>query len=148
MLMKNSTSRISPPINSLRFECQTGCTRCCEVSGYVYLTENDVSRAAAFLGLSQTNFEARYLYRTRNLRRLRKPAQKGLHCPFLSGGGCSIHPVKPVQCRLFPFWPELVADRAAWSRTAEWCPGIGQGKLIQIGTALEMASEMNRAYPK
>jgi Fe-S-cluster containining protein len=62
-------------------------------------------------------------------------------------GGCSIHPAKPTQCRLFPFWPELVENRKDWERAARTCPGIGTGPLIQIGTALETASEMRRAYP-
>jgi Fe-S-cluster containining protein len=61
--------------------------------------------------------------------------------------GCSIHPAKPTQCRLFPFWPEIVSSLKAWRRTARLCPGIGQGPLIQIGTALETASEMEHAYP-
>jgi Fe-S-cluster containining protein len=108
---------------NLRFECQPGCTRCCEVTGYVYFTEEDVARAAAFVGLAQTEFERRYIYRTRHLRRLRKP-RRG-QCHFLRAGGCSIHPVKPVQCRLFPFWPELIENRKDWAETARYCPGIG-----------------------
>jgi Fe-S-cluster containining protein len=131
----------------LRFECQPGCSKCCDVSGFVYLTEQDVTRAAAFLGLEQAEFESRYVFRTRHSRRLRKPRQRRKQCPFLDSGGCSIHPVKPVQCRLFPFWPELVEDRGAWLQTATWCPGIGQGPLIQIGNAMELASEMKTAYP-
>lgn len=117
------------------------------MSGYVYLTEDDVTNAAAHLGMPQADFEATYIYRTRHSRRIRKPRAKGKQCPFLGAEGCEIHPVKPVQCRLFPFWPELVEDRKAWTKTATWCPGIGQGKLIQIGTALEVASEMRTAYP-
>jgi hypothetical protein len=31
--------------------------------------------------------------------------------------------------------------------TARSCPGIGTGALIQIGTAVEIADEMRRAYP-
>jgi hypothetical protein len=62
-------------------------------------------------------------------------------------GGCSIHPAKPTQCRLFPFWPELLESPSAWVLTAQRCPGIGAGPLIQIGTAHETASEMKRAYP-
>lgn len=122
-----------------------GCTRCCDVQGYVYLTEEDLRRAAKFLGMSPAAFERDYVYRTAHLRRLRKP--KDRQCHFLKDGGCAIHPVKPVQCRLFPFWPELVEDRKAWRATGTWCPGIGQGPLIQIGTALETASEMKHAYP-
>ncbi|MBM3759469.1 MAG: YkgJ family cysteine cluster protein [Acidobacteria bacterium] len=134
--------------STLQFACQPGCSKCCEVSGYVYLTEEDVTNVARHLGLSQVEFEARYIYRTRHTRRIRKPRQKSKQCPFLVDGGCSIHPVKPLQCRLFPFWPELVEDRKAWKQTSKWCPGIGQGPLIQIGTALELANQMRRYYPE
>lgn len=129
----------------VRFACVPGCTNCCDQHGYVYLSETDLQRAARFVGLSQSEFEARYVYRTKHLIRLRKPA--GRQCHFLLEGGCSIHPAKPTQCRLFPFWPELLEDRREWNRTAKYCPGIGTGQLFQIGTALETASEMKTAYP-
>ncbi|MBS1825916.1 MAG: YkgJ family cysteine cluster protein [Acidobacteria bacterium] len=129
----------------LQFTCIPGCTACCEQKGWVYVTESDVERAASFLALSKEEFEQRYVVRTRHRLRLRKP--KDAQCHFLRQGGCSIHPVKPVQCRLFPFWPELVSDRGEWRKTGGYCPGIGQGPLIQIGTALETAQEMETAYP-
>ncbi len=132
-------------MESLRFACVPGCTQCCRQRGFVYLTEDDLRRAAAFLGLEPAEFEARYVYRTRRRLRLRKP--RGKQCPFLLGEGCRIHPAKPTQCRLFPFWPELVEDRDAWEAAARSCPGIGTGPLYQIGTALEIAEEMKRAYP-
>jgi Fe-S-cluster containining protein len=111
----------------------------------VYLTEEDLERAAAYVGTSAADFERRYVYRTRHLRRLRIGRRK--HCPFLLEGGCSIHPAKPTQCRLFPFWPELVETQKNWQRVGRYCPGIGTGKLVQIGTAVEIASEMKQAYP-
>ncbi|HEX4230583.1 MAG TPA: YkgJ family cysteine cluster protein [Bryobacteraceae bacterium] len=132
-------------IEGLRFACQRGCTKCCEVRGFVYLTEDDLRHAAAFLGMTAVGFEAKYVVRFRHLLRLRKP--RNAQCHFLLGGGCSIHPVKPTQCRLFPFWPELVDDREAWQETGRSCPGIDKGELIQIGTACETAGEMKRAYP-
>jgi Fe-S-cluster containining protein len=79
------------------------------------------------------------------LLRFRKPPAG--QCHFLTSEGCSIHPAKPTQCRLYPFWPELVEDRAAWNAERVDCPGIGKGELVQIGTACETASEMKRAYP-
>lgn len=90
--------------------------------------------------------EKKYVYRTRHQLRFRKPREK--QCPFLLEHSCSLHPAKPTQCRTFPFWPELVENRAEWNRTGEYCPGIGKGPLIQIGTAMEMAEEHRRAYPK
>lgn len=132
-------------MDGLRFACQPGCTHCCEQKGFVYLTEADLARIAAHLGLSPEEFDARYVYRTRRRLRLRKPRRS--QCPFLGAGFCRIHAVKPTQCRLYPFWPDLVEDRGAWRAASAQCPGIGQGPLVQIGTALEIASEMRRAYP-
>jgi Fe-S-cluster containining protein len=130
----------------LRFTCQRGCVKCCDQEGYVYLTEDDLKRAAKFTGMSAAGFEKKFVYRTRHQMRFRKPRHK--QCPFLEADGCSIHPAKPTQCRTFPFWPELVENRAAWEKTGRFCPGIGTGPLIQIGTALEIANQQRQAYPE
>jgi len=129
----------------MRFQCQPGCTRCCEQKGFVHLTEQDIEHAAEFLSISRKKFENRFIYRTKNTRRLRTPLNA--QCVFLGEGGCSIHPVKPAQCRIFPFWPELVESRKEWHKTAAWCPGIGKGELVPIETAREQAVEMRAAYP-
>jgi Fe-S-cluster containining protein len=111
----------------------------------VYLAEADLARAAAFLGMTAAAFERRYVYRTRHRMRLRM--LRHALCPFLRDDGCSIHPAKPAQCRIFPFWPELVEARREWNKTARWCPGIGKGPLIRIETARAQAQEMREAYP-
>jgi uncharacterized protein len=129
----------------LQFECQPGCTACCTQRGFVYLTELDLLRAAAFLGITAEAFERQYVYRTRHLLRLRTP--RDTRCHFLREGGCSIHPAKPTQCRIFPFWPELVESRREWRKTARYCPGIGQGPLVQIEIARREAAEMRDSYP-
>jgi len=129
----------------LRFECQPGCTECCRQQGFVYLTEADLARAAGFLGMTPRAFERKYVYRTRNRMRLRVP--RDVQCHFLVDGGCSIHPAKPTQCRIFPFWPELVESRREWKKTARYCPGMGRGPLIQIEAAREQAREMREAHP-
>lgn len=132
-------------MSDLRFRCIPGCTACCEQKGNVYLSEDDIVKAARFLKLSPAEFELKYVYRTRYQIRLRKPPEA--QCHFLAEGRCTIHPAKPTQCRLFPYWPEIIENRAQWDATARYCPGIGQGELIQIGTALEIADEMRTAYP-
>src|SRR5579872_4763422 len=90
-------------------------------------------------------FERRYVYRTKHLLRLRMPRHS--QCHFLRDEGCSIHAVKPTQCRIFPFWPELTDDKREWRKAAAWCPGIGKGELVQIETARELAAEMRKSYP-
>jgi Fe-S-cluster containining protein len=132
-------------MDALRFECQPGCTNCCRAHGFVYITEQDLQRIAGYLKLTPGEFEARYVYRTKHLLRLRKPRAK--QCHFLEENGCSVHAVKPVQCRLYPFWPDLVEHRDVWDYEGRKCPGINQGPLVQIGRAMEIASEMSTAYP-
>ena len=129
----------------LRFECQPGCTACCEQKGFVYLTPADLARVAEFVGMTPAAFERKFCYRTRNLLRLRVPRDS--NCHFLREGGCSIHPAKPTQCRIFPFWPELVESRREWKKTAHYCPGMGKGPLIQIEAAQSQAEEMRSGYP-
>jgi hypothetical protein len=129
----------------LRFQCQSGCTKCCDQRGFVYLTEEDLTRLAAYVGMSAAAFEKRYVYRTKNLRRLRVPRQT--QCVFLKEDGCSVHIAKPLQCRTFPFWPDLVDDKQEWNKTAKWCPGIGKGPLVNIEKARAIAQTMRDADP-
>ena len=130
---------------ALRFSCQAGCIRCCDKKGFVYITEDDLLRIAAFLGLEPADFESRFVYRTRHRLRLRSP-RRG-NCHFLTPTGCSIHPVKPEQCRAYPFWPEILASRDRWLAESQACPGIGLGHLYQIETPLETAARMKKVYP-
>lgn len=131
---------------ALRFECQPGCTACCTQRGFVYLTESDIARAAAFLDITPAAFEGQYVFRTKHLRRLRISPET--RCFFLQEGGCAIHAVKPTQCRIFPYWPELIESKREWQKTARFCPGIGKGPLIQIEAARAQGEEMRQAYPR
>jgi uncharacterized protein len=123
----------------IRFTCQPGCIRCCDQKGYVYLTEADLVRAADYLGISAEEFEARYIFRTKHLLRLRKPPHS--QCHFLLENGCGIHPAKPTQCRTFPFWPDLLRDEREWARTASYCPGIGKGDFVPLETVERSLAE-------
>jgi uncharacterized protein len=139
------SERLFQRMDSVRFTCQPGCTNCCNQKGFVYLTEGDLLKAAEFTGMKASAFEKKYVYRTKNELRFRKPRDK--QCPFLLEDGCSIHPAKPTQCRTFPYWPELLDNRTSWNRVGQYCPGIGKGPLIQISTARRRAEEQRKAYP-
>ncbi len=129
-----------------RFQCQPGCTRCCDGEGSVYLSEEDIVRLASFLDLTPAECERRYIYRTRNLRRLRTP--RNGPCRFLGPSGCAVYAARPTQCRTFPFWPEILGDRKEARATAKYCPGIGKGELIQIEDAYRQADDMCAAHPQ
>jgi Fe-S-cluster containining protein len=132
-----------PDPGKLRFTCLPGCTNCCDQRGFVYLTEGDLIRAAAFVGLPVLEFEARYVYRTRNYLRLRKPPRS--QCHFLEGQGCAIHPAKPTQCRTFPFWPNLIENEREWKEAAVYCPGIGVGDFVPLEEVKRALEEMTEA---
>ena len=130
-----------------RFACQKGCTKCCTRRGSVYMTEADLERAAAYLGMTSEEFESRYVIRYRHVLRLRRPPEGQDHCHFLTAEGCSIHEVKPTQCRTYPFWPSLVENPYACDLEAKRCPGIGKGELVNINAAREIAKELCSAFP-
>lgn len=132
-------------MDGLRFACQPGCTNCCRVQGYVYLTERDLRRAAAWLGLNAQAFEEKYVFRTRHLLRLRKP--QNAQCHFLLESGCALHPYKPSQCRTYPFWPETTRSSAAWRKESRCCPGIGQGEIVPVQAVVRLTAEMRESYP-
>lgn len=128
-----------------RFACQAGCTNCCTQKGHVYLTEADIGRIAGHLGATREHFEGRYVNRHDDYPRLKMRLAED--CYFLREGGCSIHEVKPLQCRVFPYWPENVGTRAAWHGLRKYCPGVGVGQLVQIEKIRGEAEEYQEAFP-
>ncbi|MBL8174851.1 MAG: YkgJ family cysteine cluster protein [Bryobacterales bacterium] len=133
-------------MQSFRFACQPGCIRCCESPGVVRLAPGDAQRMAHHLGVDLQTFHSSYVMQAADGLFLQpSPSNR---CPFLLPSGCAVHEAKPTQCRLYPFWPEIVETRQSWQRTVELCPGIGKGPLIQIAGAVSRAQEMKRAFPK
>jgi hypothetical protein len=128
-----------------RFECQPGCTNCCTQDGHVYLTAEDIRRIAPYVGMNEGQFEKNYVLLDGEHRRLKM--EVGERCFFLEEGGCGIHPVKPLQCRVFPYWPENVGSRRAWHGLRRFCPGVGAGRLIQIEEVRREAEGYRSAFP-
>ncbi len=120
-------------VDGIRFAC-TACGKCClnHGDGYEYVFSSKAERAAiaSHLGLSRKSFEARY---TERVGVGRSFISRGDACVFLEDGRCSIYALRPRQCRTFPFWPDVLADRDTWeSDVASFCPGVGQGDLFDL----------------
>ena len=120
--------------HSLRFSC-TRCGRCCTGGAdyYVCFSQAEAKAACAHLGLTWKWFRHHYL------RRLDEPglvaADNAGACIFLDAAGqCRIYAVRPVQCRTYPFWPELVNTAAAWKQEACRCEGINRGDVVPPDT--------------
>ncbi len=118
--------------NGLRFECQM-CRYCCSSEpGYVYLTKNDIESAASFLSLTFDGFIEKYCrlvdFGTYSLVSLRETPD--YDCIFLSPRGCAVYAARPLQCRTYPFWKNVMESEEKWKEEGKSCPGIGKGKTI------------------
>ncbi len=110
----------------LRFAC-TRCSRCCGGGpGYVWVVEEETRRMATYLGMAPRQFEREFC-RQVWVRTSLKEKSNG-DCVLLSRDGCSVYSVRPMQCQTFPFWPDIVEDRARWQAVSRRCPGIGRGR--------------------
>ena len=113
------------------YECQR-CTACCRWPGQVRLTEAEITRLAAFKGLSEAEFIQQFtrLRWDRGGLALQEKPDGG--CIFLASDDCSVQAVNPQQCRDFPnLWnfpgfeqscralPHLVAEKEYLRRIAE-----------------------------
>jgi len=120
----------------LHFECQ-GCGECCSGpdEGYIWVTRPEIERIAAFLKLSIGELRHKFLTRI-GLRTtiIERPGNKD--CIFLEHSEghkkCVIYPVRPSQCRNWPFWPDNLKGPSSWNKATQKCPGINRGKLYTL----------------
>lgn len=114
----------------VRFKCQDGCFKCCMKPGIVYMDNEDVENASAFLEVSPLSFKRKYKLETETPGIWELEVEEGKACPFLNMQGCSIHPAKPKQCKTYPFWREHLTSGNMWKLVAGFCPGIGEGPKV------------------
>ncbi|MBN1443336.1 MAG: YkgJ family cysteine cluster protein [Planctomycetes bacterium] len=115
--------------DGLRFGCRR-CGGCCTgAPGHVWVTLKMIDEIAGYLGLDRDRFGRRYLRKVGNRYSLVEKA--GGDCIFFDRG-CRIYPVRPLQCRTYPFWPENLRSRSAWELASRACPGIGVGRLYTL----------------
>lgn len=114
----------------LRFSCLR-CSKCCRhTPGYVFLSEKDLKGIAAYLHLDSEEVSSRYcrIVHIGGFKRLSLKEKDNLDCIFWEADGCRIYKKRPLQCRSFPFWSGNLLSKDTWERTADMCPGVGQGK--------------------
>lgn len=116
--------------DGLAFQC-TSCGVCCKGphSGTVAVDADEIAALAEQLELSVTAFGRRYLRRLADgeISLTEHPVTKDC-CFWEDAVGCTVYAVRPLQCRQFPFWPEVVASRAAWDAESATCPGMDTGR--------------------
>ena len=119
--------------------------------GYVFLTWEELEAMSEHLGLSVAETREQYgVNWDPEWACWTVDATDGKGCTFLDGRrGCSVHAVKPSQCRSFPFWPELLDEAAGWEKAKGYCPGLdapqgrhyGRSEILAIRDGIEPGTE-------
>jgi len=114
--------------DGLSFTC-TRCGHCCTgAPGYVWVEDEHLVAIAEFL--NQPVEEVRAVYSRQAYRGLTLREKANGDCVFWDRqAGCTIYPVRPPQCRTWPFWHSNVATPKDWEATQAVCPGAGKGQL-------------------
>lgn len=115
--------------DGLRFSC-TRCGHCCTGEpGFVWVNDEELAAIGAHRGETLDEVRSLYTRWTERGRTLREKVNGD--CIFYDRhAGCTVYPVRPPQCRTWPFWDSNVATPEDWERTCEVCPGSGRGELI------------------
>ena len=103
--------------------CKGACCRGAE--GYIWVKREEIEAIATYLGITTEAMGQRYLRRVGHrisLREYRTQAQDAA-CIFFdeTNAHCRIYPVRPKQCRSYPFWEQY---RQEYSEVKEACPGV------------------------
>ncbi len=113
----------------LKFKC-TECGKCCTgAPGYVWVTEDEILKMADYLKISIKDFNIRYIRRVNGKLALVEMS-KNYDCIFLKDRKCSIYPVRPKQCRTFPWWPQNLSSKEAFEEAALYCEGIQKDATV------------------
>lgn len=83
------------------YECQR-CTACCRWPGQVRVTDDEITRMAAFKKLSEFDFIQQFTRLSADRRGLALMDKENGECIFLEGNDCAVQSIKPQQCRDFP----------------------------------------------
>lgn len=111
--------------DGLRFECQR-CGACCTgVPGLVWVDRAEAAAIADFIHCASVA-AADFLIPRGEGFALREHADG--RCWFYDQG-CRIYSLRPMQCRIYPFWVVNLRSERCWQEAARQCPGMGRGRL-------------------
>ena len=115
--------------SGLPFSC-TACGNCCRSRGeysHVYLREEEVAAIADHLGVDRVEFVRTQVVVEDGWITLLPGRDR---CQFLDDAGrCTVYPVRPVQCRTWPFW-DINLERRVWEEEVNAvCPGSRDGTI-------------------
>ena len=128
--------------DGLAFRC-TQCGDCCTgAPGYVWVTPEEIQAIADYCGESYGEV---LIHRTRPVGDSRSLTEYANgDCTFFDGRtrGCTIYPVRPKQCRTWPFWDSHWETPEQWAGLKRECPGVGCGDVVPLEEIERRAAEI------
>lgn len=119
----------------IRFKCRHCGTCCTGDPGVVRVNEREVADIASYLDISASALGDTFLYTWENQQRIRETDDG--RCLFFEDV-CRIYPVRPNQCKTFPFWFDNLRSESRWKKIHSQCPGIGTGRLYHKNEILDI----------
>lgn len=110
------------------FEC-TQCGTCCQGEGGIHLMPEEIERISVFLACSPRDFLEKFCIE-RNSRTYIHIREDG-YCHFSKEGKCSIHVVKPLPCRKWPFLEPMLTDQTNWETARNSCPALAPYETLK-----------------
>lgn len=98
---------------------------------------------AKSLGISTQEFTKTYCNKTDGFFHL-KQESKSDNCLFLKNNRCEVYQSRPMQCKTWPFWPDVMDAKTWKAEVANFCPGVGKGKLYSLEEIEEEIEKQNR----
>ena len=109
--------------DGLRFEC-TGCGKCCTgAPGYIFVTIEEIEAIAKHIQMDLTQFCSIYIRKVGERYSINEDSLD-FSCLFLKDNKCTIYPVRPTQCRTYPFWLQNLKSKESWEEASLSCEGI------------------------
>jgi Fe-S-cluster containining protein len=101
----------------IHYQCQR-CAACCRWPGFVRITETEIPRIAAHLGLEEADFIERFTRLTPQRNGLALIDKPNGECFYLQNTECRLQAAKPAQCLGFPnTW-----NTPGWEKTCRAIP--------------------------
>jgi Fe-S-cluster containining protein len=140
----------------LKFTC-TQCGNCCSGNpGHVWITQEEIVRLADHLELTCAETVEQFCRKIDGQFSLRERRNRNgeYDCIFLrqeetapAGDGtkptfrkryCGIYPVRPLQCRTWPFWGSNLASEKSWKLAGRTCYGMDRGRRFSLTVIQEL----------
>ncbi len=126
--------------DGLKFSCQQCGACCCGEPGTIYFSCKELNHLAEYLNEGRDELIRRAFIPYRDGYTARDDLEGG-RCIFLGNEGCTIYPLRPAQCRIYPFWRVSLREKSHWEELAQTCPGINCGRYYSAEEISEQASK-------